>query len=124
MKNSIPFILIVTFLIFVFAFNGFVMNKIEHELLNDALIIHQKTSKGEDITKEYDMFVKKFNKLEVIINTLINHSVYNEIAKCITDIGNAIEFDDKKNLVLASERLVFNLKNVIEGDKCKIHNIL
>ncbi len=124
MKNSIPFILIVIFLFAMFAFNGYVMNSIEYELLNDAVDIQKKVYNNEAVGKEYEILVEKMNKATVKLNTIINHSAYNEIVKCISDMGIAIEFDDKKNLLSASDNLVFYFKNILEGEKCKIHNIL
>ena len=124
MKNYIPLAIIIAAMAVVFAFNSYVTNNIEYELLTSAANLHSKVSENLDCTDEYNEFVAKLKKAEVKINMIYNHSAYNDIAKCVLEIGNDIEYDDKKSLSINVEKLIFYLKDIIGNEKAEINNIL
>ncbi len=124
MKNYIPFAIIVIIMLCVFAFNSFVLNSIEYDLLTSAINLQNKVIENLDCTDEYNEFVINFKKSEVKFNIIYNHMVYNDIAKCVIDIGNDIENNDKKSLNKNVKLLVFYLNDIIGNEKAQINNIL
>lgn len=124
MRNYISLVIIVVVVVILFAFNIYVTNSIEYDLLNCAVNLHIKVSENLNCTNEYNEFVTKLKKSEVKMNMIFNHSAYNDIMECVIDIGNDIEFDDKKLLNANVDKLIFYLKDLIGNEKAEINNIL
>ena len=108
----------------VFAFKYFVVNNIEYDLLNTAEKMNTSMNNGEDFSEYLDILSHQLKKSDVILNMVINNSHYDEIEKCIAEIQVNKKFNNRELLQINSKKLIFLIQNIIEQEKCKIHNIL
>ncbi len=124
MKNYIPLAIIIAVMAVVLAFNNYVANNIEYELLTSAVNLCNRANENLDCAEQYDEFVTKLQKWETKINMIYNHSAYSDIKKCVLEMGSDIKNDDKKSLNKNAQKLIFYLKEIIDNEKAEINNIL
>ena len=124
MRNYIAFFVIIIFFIGVFAFNFIVVNNIEYELLNTAKKLENEIKEGKDFEKTYNSFMKTFKGKEVVLNMVINNSKYADIEKCTSEFETNMKFNNRQSLEINAKKLVFLIKDIIDEEKCEIHNIL
>lgn len=124
MKNYIAFYVIIAVFVFVFAFNYTYVNNIKYELLNTAVKLEKEIINQDDINDTYKSFEKTLKQSKYVLNTVINNSKYNDIEKCAAEIAINFKFGDRKSLQINAKKLVFLINDIIDEEKCVIHNIL
>lgn len=124
MKNYIAFYIIIIVMVLIFAFKYIVVNNIEYEMLNTAQYMNDRINNDEDFSQSLEHISQLLKKSDTFLNMIINNSHYDEIEKCVAEIQVNQKFNNRELLQINSKKLVFLIQNIIEQEKCKIHNIL
>ena len=123
MKNYFPLYIIIAVFAFVVLYGNKEMSDFEREVLKPASVMCEKISRGESAEDYYEKIVHSLDEHDVVLNMYINHSAYNSIMICLTEIGNDIEHDRRDELEADAKRLVYYLQDIADGEKIKINNI-
>lgn len=123
MKNYLPFYVIILLLAGIFVLSYMEINAVEQELLEPAVRMQDKISAGGQVDAEYQKLLEAFKKHEVKLNVFFNHTSGNDVMRCLLEIGNDIEYQNRDELEEDTNRLIFHLRDIIDNEKPKINNI-
>ena len=123
MKNYISLYIVISVFAIVTFFGLREMSALQSDVLEPAKAMCEKISAGESVAEDYHRIVREFSDHEIVLNMYINHSQYNNIVICLTEIGNDIEYNRTAELECDIKRLVYYLEDIAEGEKIKINNI-
>lgn len=123
MKNYIGLYIIIA-LLFGLIFSTFIfMNDLEINLLKDAKELAGTEKIDENTNVLYKKIEENFYKMEPVITSFINHSVYREIIKKLDNIKYDIQFEKLSDFKKDAAGLLKILEEIIDNEKPKINNI-
>lgn len=123
MKNYYPLFIVILIFAALGIFGMYEMSAVERDILEPAKVMMDKICAGEKAEEEFEKITHEFADHEIILNMYINHSVYNNVAICLTEIGNDMEYNIDAELEADVKRLIYYLEDIIDGEKIKINNI-
>ena len=102
------------------------MSFIQTKSINSNLLAkayNLKTVAKEDLHDSFESFKNSFERMEESMMMLVNHTSYNNVAKCVIRIEHDINNEHYYNLKIDIDELIFSLEEIINNEKSYLSNI-